>query len=402
MRRTMNRETANPSLAARRVLLLHNRYRTVGGEERYVDQLAELLGRWAAHVESIERDSAAAGRAGAARALVRGGVDAEAVAGAVRDSGADVVHAHNVHPAFGWRALAAAREAGAAVVLHLHNYRLFCAVGVAFRDGRDCVECAPRRVSAGLRHNCRGSRAESAAYAAGIGRWQQRLIENVDLFVSPTRQLAEDLRELGFDLPIEVLPTWLPDADFADRSRCDEGEYGLFAGRVTEEKGIFVAVEAAARAGVPLKVAGEGPALQAARELAAERAAPVEFLGRIDGQAMVAARLGAAFAVLPSTWREVLPFAALEAQAGGLPLIVSDRGGLPELTEPELVFASGDAAQLAERMRLMYEDMPLRRSAGERALARAREDFAESAFIARLAGVYERAVAGAARSAASA
>ena len=380
------------SLAARRVLVLHNRYRTAGGEERYVEQLVELLGRRAAHVGRIERDSATTGRAPAARALVRGGAQADAVGAAVRESGAGVVHAHNIHPSFGWRSLAAAREAGASVVLHLHNYRLFCAIGVVYRDGHDCVECAPRHLRSGVRHNCRGNRAEAVAYAAGLGRWQQRLIENVDLFVSPTRQLADDLRELGFDLPIEVLPTWLPDADFADRSRCGEGDYGLFAGRVTEEKGIFVAVEAAARAGVPLKVAGEGPALQAARELAAERAAPVEFLGRIDGQAMVAARLGAAFAVLPSTWREVLPFSALEAQAGGLPLIVSDRGGLPELTGAELVFASGDAAQLAERMRLMYEDMNLRRTAGERALARAKESFGESAFAARLESVYARAV----------
>lgn len=375
-----------------RVLVLHNRYRTAGGEERYVAQLVELLGRRAGSVTLIESESTSMGRAAAARALLHGGANAEAVGEAVRESGAEIVHAHNIHPAFGWRSLAAAREAGAAVVLHLHNYRLFCAVGVAFRDGRDCVECAPRRMRAGVRHNCRGSRAESAAYAIGLGRWQDEVIANVDLFVSPTRQLADDLRELGFDLPIEVLPTWLPDADFADRSRCGDGAYGLIAGRLTEEKGVLVAVEAAARAGVPLKIAGEGPALEAARALAAERAAPVEFTGLLGGQAMVAARLGAAFAVLPSTWREVLPFAALEAQAGGLPLIVSDRGGLPELTDPELVFASGDASQLAERMRLMFEDLEFREAAGERARERAREKFGEAVFLSGLSAVYRRAL----------
>ncbi|MBI5310837.1 MAG: glycosyltransferase [Actinobacteria bacterium] len=386
----MDRDSQEPSLSARRVVVLHNRYRTAGGEERYVDQLVELLGRRAGHVSLVQHDSATTGRMAAAAALARGGSQAEAVASAVREARADVVHAHNIHPVYGWRSLAAAREAGAKVVLHLHNYRLFCAIGVVFRDGHDCVECAPRNTGAGLRHNCRGNRAEAVAYAAGIGRWQRRLIENVDLFVSPTRQLADDLRELGFELPIEVLPTWLPEGDFADRSRCGEGGYGLMAGRLTEEKGVFVAVEAAARAGVPLKIAGEGPALQAARELAAERAAPVEFTGRLGGQAIVAARLGAAYALLPSTWREVLPFAALEAQAGGLPLIVSDRGGLPELTDEALVFASGDAAQLAERMRLMHEDPALRARAGERALARARELFAEQTYAAGLARVYDR------------
>ena len=390
----MHADNQPSTLAARRVAVLHNRYRTQGGEERYVGQLAELLGRRAEKFETIESSSEQLGRTAAGAAMLRGGrlEQAKHVDSVVRKSRVDVVHAHNIHPVFGWRAVAAARSAGAAVVLHLHNYRLFCATGIAFRDGHDCTACAQRRVWNGWARNCRGGIAEATAYAAGIGVWQRRLIENVDLFVSPTRQLAEDLRELGFELPIEVLPTWLPDADFADRSRCEEGGYGLFAGRLAEEKGILVAVEAAAIAGVPLRVAGDGPDLQRARELATELAAPVEFMGRLEGQALVAARLGAAYAVLPSTWREVLPFAALEAQAGGLPLIVSERGGLPELTDAKLVFSAGDASALAERMRWLTDDSKARQAAGERALQRARELFSESAYVQRLAAAYDRAV----------
>ena len=64
-----------------------------------------------------------------------GGIGSQEVADAVRRMRADVVHAHNVHPMFGWRALAAAREAGARTVLHLHNFRLSCAVGIAYRRG---------------------------------------------------------------------------------------------------------------------------------------------------------------------------------------------------------------------------------------------------------------------------
>ena len=59
------------------------------------------------------------------------------------------MHAHNVHPAFGWRALAAAREAGARVVLHLHNYRLVCAVGTCFTHGEDCTRCHGRNTLPG-------------------------------------------------------------------------------------------------------------------------------------------------------------------------------------------------------------------------------------------------------------
>ncbi|MGH2905564.1 MAG: glycosyltransferase family 4 protein [Solirubrobacterales bacterium] len=391
-----------PALADQRVLVLHNRYRQVGGEERFVAQLVDLLRRRAGSVELLERVSAETGAAAAARGLVRGGLDPDEVAAAVERSGATIVHAHNLHPTFGWRALAAAREAGAATVLHLHNYRLFCAIGIAYRDGHDCTECAPDRTARGVLHNCRGSLPESIAYAVGLRRAQPKLAASVDRFVAPVRQVADDLCALGLDVPVSVLPTWLPDVDFANESNAGGGEYALYVGRATAEKGLFVAVEAAAESGVPLRVAGNGPDIQRAIELANKLEAPVDFMGQIDGQAMVAARMGAAFCILPSLWREVLPFAALEALAAGLPLIVSERGGLPELTERPLVVPAGDAGALAATMASLYADRDARAQAGARSLARARELFSEDVFAGRLEELYAQASGVAASSVASA
>jgi glycosyltransferase involved in cell wall biosynthesis len=378
-------------LAEQRVIVLHNRYRQPGGEERYAVQLTDLLGRHAASATQLEWRSDELSSIAAGAGLIRGGLRPAEVAAVVEQTGATIVHAHNIHPAFGWRALAAAREAGAAVVLHLHNYRLFCSIGIAYRDGHDCTECAPRKTINGVRHNCRGSLPESAAYAVGLGRWQEQLIASVDRFAVPVRQLDDDLAELGFDLPSAVLPTWLPDSEFAAESHCDDGEYSLYVGRVAEEKGCLVAVRAAALSGVPLRVAGDGPDIERARRLAGQLSAPVEFLGRIDGQALVAARMGAAFCVLPSVWREVLPFSALEALASGLPLLASDRGGLPELTDPELVTPAGDAAALAATMQRLFADRAARAAAGERALVRARESFSEAAYVERLSELYSQA-----------
>ena len=96
------------------ILFLHNRYRTTGGEERAVEDLMwlvrEQLGEDA---ELLERDSSLLGRSEAAAGMLGGGLRPEEVAQAVRRTGARVVHAHNLNPTFGWRALAAAR-AGAA------------------------------------------------------------------------------------------------------------------------------------------------------------------------------------------------------------------------------------------------------------------------------------------------
>ena len=125
---------------------------------------------------------------------------------AVRRTGARIVHAHNLHPTFGWRSLAAARAAGARVVLHLHQYRLVCAIGVCFRDGAECTRCHGRNTAPGVALNCRGSRAEALAYGAGLALWQRRLVEHVDAFVVPSRFAGERLRELGapIDAPFVV------------------------------------------------------------------------------------------------------------------------------------------------------------------------------------------------------
>ena len=159
------------------ILLLHNRYRVPGGEERAVEDLAWLIRtELGEEAEVLERDSAALGARRAALGLLRGGLAPEDVAAAVRRTGARVVHAHNVQPSLGWRALAAARAAGARVVLHLHNYRLVCAVGTCFTRGADCTRCHGRNTLPGVRLNCRGgSRAESAAYGAGLALWQRRI-----------------------------------------------------------------------------------------------------------------------------------------------------------------------------------------------------------------------------------
>src|SRR3954447_18697773 len=221
-----------------RVLLLHNRYRIEGGEERSVElQLRALRAAGVEH-RLLERRSSDAGPARASAALLRGGGADEEVAAAVRELPADVVHAHNMLPLFGPRALEAARDAGARVVLHLHNARLFCAIGVASRDGGPCFRCHGRLTLPGLVLNCRGSLPEAAVYAAALSLHQPRVWRAVDRFVAPSRWAAGQLALLGVPAGrLEVLPHYLPDEDFVAGSSANQGGYALIAARLSEEKG---------------------------------------------------------------------------------------------------------------------------------------------------------------------
>ncbi len=380
-----------------RVLVLHNRYRSRGGEERAAEELAELLRERGHVVRLLERDSGeltgATGRLRGGAAMLRGGEDPGEVAAAVRDLGADVVHAHNSMPLFGHRGLRAAREAGARIVMHLHNYRLVCAIGVAYRDGAPCTRCQGRDTLPGARLRCRGNVGEALSYAAGISLGQPRLLKAVDRFIVTTRGSERILGELGLDLPDhDVFANFLPESAFAERSAADSGGYALFAGRLTEEKGVDTAIEAARRAGVPLAIAGAGPDEERLRDLAARSGGDVRFLGQLDATAISAARAGAAMALLPSRWHEPCPYAVSEAMAAGVPVLVSDVGGLAEMAGDESTLPPGDAGAWTAALERLWSEPELRRERGRSALARARERFGADGYYERLIACYRAAL----------
>ena len=379
-----------------RVLLVHNRYRIQGGEERSVELQLEALRRAGVEHALLERRSADLSRSQAAFALLRGGRDEDDVKAATRELDADVVHVHNMLPLPGPRGLEAARSAGASVLLHLHNLRLFCAIGVAARDGGPCFRCHHRNTLPGLALNCRGSLPEAAVYAAALARHQPTVFETVNSFVVPSRYAAGQSALLGVPADrLEVLPHYLPAEAFAEHSRADQGSYALVASRLSPEKGIDAAIEAATSTGIPLRVAGEGPAGAELAELANLSGAPVEFLGRLDRPSLARELAGAAMVLMPSRYHEFAPYSALEAMAAGVPVIASSLGGLPEMLGATRCVTPGDAAALASRMSGLWESPELRRTEGDELIARARTNHDEMRYAERLLDLYSRVASGA-------
>ena len=376
------------------ILLLHNRYRQRGGEERSVTEQAALLRERGHRVEVLERSSEALDRAGgrarAAHALLRGGESEQDVAALVRRLGVEVVHAHNLHPLFGWRALHAARAAGAHTVLQLHNFRLVCAIAVAYRDGAVCHRCSGRNTSAGVRLRCRGGFTESAVYAAGLAIQQPRILAATDRFITLSNATRTQLGGLG--LPLErtdVISNPLPERAFQSASEAHDGRYALCVGRLVPEKGFDVAVGAARTVGVPLKIVGRGPDETRLRQLSGD--GDVELLGELDRAELERLRGGAAVQLAPSRCEEQSPYAVLEAMAAAVPVLVSQLGGLPELAGAESSLPPADAAAWAQSLATLWNNPEERRRRGDSARARAWARAAPAQAYSALMGVYERA-----------
>ena len=213
--------------------------------------------------------------------------------------------------------------------------------------------------------------------------------------MTPSEWAADRVAALGLPRDrVEALRHYLPEEAFASSSGAGDGAYALVAGRLSPEKGIEDAVSASGAAGIPLRVAGEGPDRDRLVALASKTAPPVEFLGKLEPAEVREQLLGAAAVLMPSRYHEFSPYAALEAMAAGVPVVAMGLGGLPELLGEDRCVAPGDQGAFARRLAELWADSGRREAEGEELLARARERHSEERYTAELLDLYARVGAG--------
>ena len=380
-----------------RIFVLHNRYRMAGGEDVAVAAEVALLRERGHEVTLVEVDNAAiaapAGRIGAALGAPWRPARRRWAKHLVERTSAQVVHVHNFFPLLSPSVIDGARDAGAAVVQTLHNYRAVCANGLLLRDGRVCEDCVGRVGWPALRHRCyRGSLIGSAAVVA-----MQQAIRRGGIWDRPgTRLIAlTDFARnklIGGGLPgarIVIKPNFV--APVATPTAPRDGV--LFVGRLSAEKGVGVLI-AAART-LPHRrftIVGGGDDAR----WRAMAPGNVVFTGALPGAAARAAMARAALLVMPSLWFEGFPMTLLEAVARATPGVASRIGSLAELVEDGVtgrLVTPGDPAALAAAIEAMLDDpaAALRMGQAAKAVADMRYDPAGNG--ARLEEIYREALA---------
>lgn len=359
-----------------RILIVHGRYRSAApsGENRVVDQEAELLSRAGHRVDLFERHSDdIAGWSPARKATlpVRSVRNAQArreLAERLARDRPDVVHVHNTFPLISASVLQACHDAGVPVVVTLHNYKLLCASGDFFREGRPCHACAEGSLAPALRHGCyRGSRAATLPVVAGIGlnrAWWRSLV-SAYIFVSASQR---DLMQ-GLALPAERVfvkhnfvarPGELP-GDLPGEPRPEPGDgvpehRVIYLGRLDEAKGLRFLMRswdllrtAAPDSRLRLAIVGGGP-LESAVHTWASTHTSVDVLGQVtpdEGARLLSRSLAA---VMPSQWEETFGLVAAEAMARSVAPVAPARGSFPDLVTDGVngvLFAPDDPADLA-------------------------------------------------------
>jgi glycosyltransferase involved in cell wall biosynthesis len=349
---------------AMNVLLVHNFYQRPGGEDqifagegRLLEQHDHVVGRFTMHNDAVDT----IGKLTVACKTVWNGQARQSLRKAIRETGARVVHFHNTFPLISPAGYYAAHDEGAAVVQTLHNYRLMCVTATFCRNGGVCEDCLGRTVAwPGILHGCyRGSRAGSAVVAAMLafhclkGTWRRE----VDVYIALSEFGRKKFIEGG--LPpdkLVVKPNFLDPAPGIGNG---QGDYALFVGRLSIEKGIATMLEAwpkvYADTGIKLKIIGDGP-LRTSVEAASKNAAGIEYLGWRDMRKEGYVTMGAARALIfPSIWYETQGMTIVESLATGTPILASRLGSRAEIIadgRTGLLFESGNPDDLARQARV--------------------------------------------------
>lgn len=261
----------------------------------------------------------------------------------------DVTIVHNLHPNFGTRWLS---RWNGPIVRVLHNFRLFCANGIFFRDGNPCHNCVTVNPLQSLRYACyKNSRLATLPLTiAQIRRsFGPSELEDPSLYIALSESAKIHLINAGLNPSrIQVVPNFVKDhfKDSISTSRTSNGKW-IAVGRLESEKGFHELVKAWP-AGVELDIVGSGSLMNELSEAVCSRS-EIRLLGRMDRSVLLASLPNYLGAVIPSLWYEAAPLTALEFMSAGLPIITTQVNASAELVDTSkfgVVISSIDSDQL--------------------------------------------------------
>lgn len=300
----------------------------------------------------------------------------------------DVVHFHNIYHQLTPSIIRLAKLQGCKTVLTAHDTKIVCPNYTLYQHGQRCEACVHGSVWNVVKNRCPGSLGKSVLMAAeALYQNWQGFYRELDVIISPSQFLGNFIAQKLPESRIEILPNGMNDeiASCAD----EQGEYFLYLGRISQEKGVKTLAQAHQKMATPfpLKVAGTGPLLA---EL--ERDFPqVEWLGFQQGDALVNLMRHAKAIIVPSECYENCSMAVIEALAYGKPVIGANIGGIPEQIregKEGWLFESGNADNLAEKMVLCLNDDAVTRTIGHQSRARFEEKYSLTTHTQGLLAIY--------------
>lgn len=326
-------------MTAMRALVVHNFYRSENASGESLSVLDEIDGLrdlgWDVEVISSDSDVIARGDVSFGDLALRPIYSRSSVArvrDATRRFRPHVALVENLFPLHSPWVIRTLRSRGVPVAAGVRSYRMFCAASNLYRDGSSCRDCVGSVANlAAIRHGCyQNSPLRTVPMSTSLAL-HRSTFRSIDTLLAVSGFVRDELIGAGFDAAkIVVRPNFVDDPGAVDPS---VGDGFLFAGRLTEDKGVGAMLEGWKRSGAwrehRMRIAGSGPMETLFADL--EPIHRVEPLGLIAHDEMMEIVRSAAVTVVPSLWPEPFGRGVIEAAAHGRASIVCRRGGVASL-----------------------------------------------------------------------
>jgi len=345
-----------------KILVAHNHYQQAGGEDAVARAEVEMLrahGHDVLYVEFSNKDFNDLSLPSKINNVLSWGWSQKAhdlMQDHCVSFSPDIAHFHNTFFMMTPSVYSACQSRGVPVIQTLHNYRLLCSNGLFYRQGHVCEECLGHSFDRAVKYGCyRNSRVLSWAVVNMLKKhWQERTWqEKVDAFIVSNEFARDKCIEGG--LPEEKIFVKPNSVTYDPGVRQEVGDYFVFAGRLSEEKGIMVALEAfKLLPNQKLIVMGDGPLkVDAADYIKKYGLKNVQLLGQLEKKEYYEGLKKAKALIVPSLCYEQYTLVAVEAFACGVPVIASRLGSMKEIVidhHTGLLFEPGDPKDLAEKI----------------------------------------------------
>ncbi len=308
----------------------------------------------------------------------------------------DLVHVHNIYHQISPSILSAIKKRNIPIVQTLHDYKLLSPNYALFCHGKIC-ECAlGGKYYTCIRHRCiKNSYIASALSALEMyfHKTLQLYEKNIDVFICPSIFMARQLKRWGIRAKrIEQIYNFVSETAPTENVI---GDYFVYVGRLSEEKGLPLLLEAFAGLPSKLKIVGTGPLEKELRQrVRTEGMKNVEFLGYREGEELSDIVSKSLAVVVPSQWYENCPLVILEAYQHGKPVIATEIGGIPELVrqgQTGYTFKLGSPNDLRKKIQLMIENTSRVDEMGQNAKAFS-DQFRTEKYYQKLITIYESLV----------
>ncbi len=283
---------------------------------------------------------------------------------ALDDFKPDIVHLNNFQRQLSASIIEPCVKRNIPIVFTAHDAQAVCpAITMMDKNKNVCDKCLKGKYKNCTKNKCVKDSTLKSLLGAVEGRYYRKhkiYTNKINCIITPSEFLRKIFINDGIsENKVKAIHNFVDMEDIDLTSKV--GDYALFVGRISKEKGIMNLLKAFKNVNGILYIAGDGPEKEEVINFIKENKMDkkVKLLGFLNKQEVVNYVKNSRFVVLPSICNENCPYSIIEALTLGKPVIASEVGGVPELVKDKengLVYKYDDIEDLTKKLNRLFED----------------------------------------------